>query len=119
MTAPERLPVNEETDGLSDQRNQRDRQHPIVKDGTGLFVSLFRTRRRNRKATRMIPVPFATRISGMFMGSLLSLSGDEMDKNHFLMQGLYPVGISGSDSAGRVVQAPFGETGHTINLIIS
>ena len=30
-------------------------------------------------------------------------------KNHFLMQGLYPVGIAGSDSAGRVVQAPFGE----------
>ena len=30
-------------------------------------------------------------------------------KNHFLMQGLYPVGITGSDSAGRVVQAPFGE----------
>ena len=29
-------------------------------------------------------------------------------KNHFLMQGLYPVGIAGSDSAGRVVQAPFG-----------
>ena len=24
------------------------------------------------------------------------------------MQGLYPVGIAGSDSAGRVVQAPFG-----------
>ena len=30
-------------------------------------------------------------------------------KNHFLMQGLYPVGIAGSYSAGRVVQAPFGE----------
>ena len=30
-------------------------------------------------------------------------------KNHFLMQGLYPVGIAGSDSAGRAVQAPFGE----------
>ena len=29
-------------------------------------------------------------------------------KNHFLMQGLDPVGIAGSDSAGRVVQAPFG-----------
>jgi len=29
-------------------------------------------------------------------------------KNHFLMQGLYPVGIAGSYSAGRVVQAPFG-----------
>ena len=25
------------------------------------------------------------------------------------MQGLYPVGIAGLDSAGRVVQAPFGE----------
>ena len=30
-------------------------------------------------------------------------------KNHFLMQGLYPVGIAGSDSAGRVVQVAFGE----------
>ena len=30
-------------------------------------------------------------------------------KNYFLMQGLYPVGIAGLDSAGRVVQAPFGE----------
>ena len=30
-------------------------------------------------------------------------------KNHFLMQGLYPVGIAGSYSAGRVVQTPFGE----------
>ena len=30
-------------------------------------------------------------------------------KNHFLMQGLYPVGITGSHSAGRVVQAPFGK----------
>ena len=29
-------------------------------------------------------------------------------KNHFLMQGLYPVGIAGLDSVGRVVQAPFG-----------
>ena len=37
VTAPERLPVNEETDGLGDQRDQRDRQHSIVKDGTGLF----------------------------------------------------------------------------------
>ena len=37
VTAPERLSVNEETDGLGDQREQRDRQHSIVKDGTGLF----------------------------------------------------------------------------------
>ena len=33
--------------------------------------------------TGLIPVPFATRISGMFMGSLLSLSGDEMDEKSF------------------------------------
>lgn len=53
VTAPEQLPVNEETDGLGDQRDQRDRQHSIVKDGTGLFYLTVPDAERNRKTTRM------------------------------------------------------------------
>ena len=80
MTAPERLSVNEETDGLGDQRDQRDRQHSIVKDGTSLFCLTVPDAEEEQKGHKDDTGSICDQ---NFMGSLLSLSGDEMDEKSF------------------------------------